>query len=160
VLWAHNLLGLILAQRHKIDGPDGAIAELNWVIEHDANFAAAHINLGNVYRGQGRIDDAIAEFRAAIRIDTHLANAHSNLGDILDQLGNVQEAACEFKLAIAELQRIVVSNPRSAIAHDNLGTALKRKRLARSAKCSMANGSLPTTTRLMYSNTTMMKANM
>src|SRR5262249_48673557 len=118
-----------------------------WAFEHKPGFAIAHLNLGNVhlklgtaYEDKGHCEDAInafrraiREFRSAIHIDPEPGLAHFNLGNVLVKLDDVRggtdktAAGCEYLEAIVKSRQAVVSNPRSAAAHQLLGTALKNK---------------------------------
>jgi tetratricopeptide (TPR) repeat protein len=144
VVWAHSLLGLLHDQKNNTNG---AIEEYGWAFEHKPGFAIAHLNLGNVYlklgttyEDKGQREDAInafrnaiREFRSAIHIDPERGLVHLNLGNVLvkldDVLGGTDKTAagCEYLEAIVKSRQAVVSNPRSAAAHQLLGTALKNK---------------------------------
>jgi serine/threonine protein kinase/Flp pilus assembly protein TadD len=82
--------------------------------------AGAHVNLGNVLKATGRLDQAIAEHKEAIRIKSDYAEAHNNLGVALFDKGQLDEAIAECKEAI----RIKSDY---AWAHCTLGSALARK---------------------------------
>jgi tetratricopeptide (TPR) repeat protein len=144
VLWAHSLLGLLHDQKNNTNG---AVEEYGWAFEHKPSFAIAHLNLGNVYlkrgtahKDNGQREDAINDFRSAIRefrsaihIDPERGLTHLNLGNVLvkldDVLGQTDKTAagCEYLEAIVKSHQAVMSNPRSAAAHQLLGTALKNK---------------------------------
>src|SRR5262249_46619578 len=74
--------------------------------------AAAHNNLGNALRDQGKLDEAVAEYRKVIELDPKLAFAHSNLGNALRDQRKLDEAVTESRKAI-EL------DPKMAPAHYN-----------------------------------------
>ena len=42
--------------------------------------AQTHVNLGNVYMNQEKLDQAIVQYQKAIEIDPNLGLAHNNLG--------------------------------------------------------------------------------
>jgi tetratricopeptide (TPR) repeat protein len=114
-----------------------------------------HINLGNVYYMQDRLDDAIREYQEAIRISPDYANAHSCLGIVyyyrqgrLDDaireyqevirinpdnadahfdLGNVYDKQDRLDDAIREYQEAIRINPDVAVAHSNLGIAYNKQ---------------------------------
>jgi tetratricopeptide (TPR) repeat protein len=143
VVWAHNLVGLLLSQKGKLDGDTGAVNEFKRMIDHhgfwdhDPRLAIAHLNRGLAYIEQGRRDEAINDFRSAIRIRPELGTAHQSLGDVLDQMGAAEEARCEYLEAIARFRQAVVANPSSAAAHQRLGIALNNKEKA--DKCASNN---------------------
>jgi tetratricopeptide (TPR) repeat protein len=150
VVWAHSLLGLLHDQKNNTNS---AVEEYGWAFEHKPGFAIAHLNLGNVhlkrgsaYNDKGQREDAInefrsaiSEFRSAIHIDPERGLAHLNLGNALanldDALGQTDKTAagCEYLEAIVKSHQAVVSNPRSAAAHQLLGTALKNKEWIKTA---------------------------
>jgi tetratricopeptide (TPR) repeat protein len=138
VVWAHNLLGLIQYHKRRLDDNAGALAEFKWAILHAPRFAPAHINLGIMYREQGRLEAAISEFRSAVRIDPESPIAHINLAKALREAGENEEAACEYREAITERHNAVVSAPRSATAHLSLGSVLKNVTKASHAACGYA----------------------
>jgi tetratricopeptide (TPR) repeat protein len=143
VVWAHNLLGLLLYQKGKLDGDTGAVAEFKKMRDYaglwdDARVATAHLNLGLAYNEQGRTDEAVNEFQSAIRIRPELGTAHQLLGDVFDQMGDVEKAGCEYLEAIAKFHQTIqtmVSNRFLAVAHQRLGTALNNWDKAKTANC-------------------------
>jgi eukaryotic-like serine/threonine-protein kinase len=76
---------------------DGAIAVYRTAIRIQPDDAAAHYNLSNALRDQGKPEEAIAAYRAAIRLQPDLAEAHCNLGHILKQQGKLAEALAELR---------------------------------------------------------------
>jgi tetratricopeptide (TPR) repeat protein len=87
------------------------------IIELNPDLAAAHSNLGNMLKDQGRYDEAEKEYRDAIQADPDDAAAHSNLGLLLNDQGRYDEAEKEYRDAIqADLDL--------AAAHYNLGVLL------------------------------------
>jgi Tfp pilus assembly protein PilF len=114
----------------------------------------AHVNLGNVLRQKGRLEQAVGHYEEAIRIDPNLARARVNLGLALKAVGKVNEAAGHWEqalrldpkdadthaalgLALHEMGRLdeAVSHyeealrldPKEASTHNNLGNALRAK---------------------------------
>ena len=67
---------------------DEAVAAFRTAIRLQPDDAAAHYNLGNALRGQGKVDEAVAECRTAIRLRPDDAEAHSNLGVALGPRGS------------------------------------------------------------------------
>jgi tetratricopeptide (TPR) repeat protein len=128
---AHTGFGIALSQTGKIDE---AVAEVERAIEIDPRSEAAHGTLGSLLCVQGRFDAAIAEFHSALQyapaheVATGYAQVKQALGTIHTGLGfallnlqperKVDEAISEFALAID-------SDPTLALAHYDLGVALR-----------------------------------
>jgi tetratricopeptide (TPR) repeat protein len=112
---------------------------------------AAHGNLGNALRRQGKLDEAIAELRKAIELDPKSARAYNGLGTALKDRGKLDQAVVEYRRALeldpegaeyhsnfgvalirqgkvneaaAELRKAIDLDPNYALAHSNLGSAL------------------------------------
>lgn len=61
---ARYLLGVI----HQRQGDlTGAVSELKKTIYIDPGYVLAHLNLGNIYKGEGRFGDAVREYENALR---------------------------------------------------------------------------------------------
>jgi len=56
------------------------IAVLGNALEADPEDAPAHLYLGNLYAGLGRVDEAVEHWESAVRLDPSLSVAHRNLG--------------------------------------------------------------------------------
>lgn len=93
---------------------DAAITLWKDLIALAPNRAAPHINLGIVYRLDGRVDDAIAEYEAAIRLDPSDAAAHHNLG-------LARRAQGAWPLAERAYLRALELRPNQVETHYNLG---------------------------------------
>ncbi|MDZ4065218.1 MAG: tetratricopeptide repeat protein, partial [Coriobacteriia bacterium] len=61
---ARYILGIIHMRQ---DEPERAIAELKRTVYSDPDFVLAHLNLGNLYRASGQIDDACRSYENALR---------------------------------------------------------------------------------------------
>ena len=96
---------------------DEAIVEFRDAIRLIPDLPAAHINLGNALRKQGKLDEATAECRTALRLKPHYVEAHVNLGLALADHGKLDEA-------VAELREAIRLKPDDAEAHNGLGIAL------------------------------------
>jgi tetratricopeptide (TPR) repeat protein len=57
-------------------------------------------NLGEILRGQGKLDDAAANFQKAIILKPDVASAWNNLGDVFDAQGRKQAAMYAYVRAI------------------------------------------------------------
>ena len=70
-------LGSLLWQEGK---RDAAIAHYQQAIDLDAEFAEAHVYLGQAMQFLGRIEEALRCGEAAVRLDPSSATGHLNLG--------------------------------------------------------------------------------
>jgi tetratricopeptide (TPR) repeat protein len=84
------------------------------VLKMDPDFAAAHSNLGVVYKILGKHQKAKDCYEKAIEINPGFADAHSNLGNLLKKLGKNQKAKDCY-------EKTIEINPGFADAHNNLG---------------------------------------
>jgi tetratricopeptide (TPR) repeat protein len=57
-------------------------------------------NLGDILRGQGKLDEAAADFQKALTLEPDLASAWNNLGDVFDVQGRKQAAIGCYARAI------------------------------------------------------------
>jgi predicted O-linked N-acetylglucosamine transferase (SPINDLY family) len=108
-----KLLGAAL----QIQGKDALPAFLK-VAELAPADADAHINLGNVQRGRGLLEDAAMSYRRALQLKPAHADAHNSLGTVLRFQGSYGDALECYRKALA-------LKPNSAHYQFNLGTALK-----------------------------------
>jgi tetratricopeptide (TPR) repeat protein len=110
--------------------------------------ARARLNVGNVARRQGRLDDAIAAYRQALEIDPDYPDALSNLAGIyasqrriddalplveralrsapndislLNNLGSIYFAKKRYADAARQFERVLEIDAQQPIAHYNLG---------------------------------------
>jgi tetratricopeptide (TPR) repeat protein len=110
---ANHLLGILAleAKQHEI-----AIDFIKRAIRSKASAPAFHNNLGEAYRGAGKLTEAVASDNRALKLQRDFAEAHSNLGNALLEQGKPDEAIEHFR-------RAVRLKPRYAEAHNNLGNA-------------------------------------
>ncbi len=80
---------------------------LSQVLAQAPEHAGANDVLGNVLRGEDRLEEALACYQAAISADPHRVSAHSNLGLCLRDVGRFDEALASFECA----RRLDPSNP-------------------------------------------------
>lgn len=78
---------------------------------------AAHLNLGNALKGQGRLDEAAASYREAVAGNPGQAEAHFGLGLALQALGQMEPA-------LASLQQAARLRPTHGPTHEQLGAIL------------------------------------
>jgi tetratricopeptide (TPR) repeat protein len=146
--WAHDNLGIALAERGRIDQ---AIAEFRKALEITPDYAEGHDDLGVALAGCGRIYEAIGQYQRALKIKPDYAEALNNLGNALVGRGQIDEAIALYQKAlkikpdyaealnnlgtvwagrgqideaIADFQKALKNNPDYAQAHNNLGFAL------------------------------------
>ncbi|MBV9622509.1 MAG: tetratricopeptide repeat protein [Acidobacteria bacterium] len=72
-------------------------------IQHDANFADAYLQLGNLYSEQNKYADAIPEYERALELNPELADGHYRLGQAYVHSGQKQLA--QQQLAIYQRLR-------------------------------------------------------
>jgi tetratricopeptide (TPR) repeat protein len=77
----------------------------------------AHINFGNAFLMEGKVQDAIGQYEQALRLDPNDPSVPVNLATALLSAGRFEEAIGHYEQAL----RI---DPDDAQAHYNLGTAL------------------------------------
>ena len=75
--------------READEALESAVAAGREAIRLKPDYAAAHNNLGNALRNQGKLDEAVAEFREAIRLKPDNAVTHNNLGNALRRPGKL-----------------------------------------------------------------------
>ena len=97
-----------------------AIALYEEILEIDAGYAAAYINLGTIYFHMRQFGRAEELYRRATEVDPGYVLAFFDLGNVLDELERPDES-------IAAYRRAVALSPRYADAHYNLALAYERK---------------------------------
>jgi len=102
------------------DSLEIALVRQQMLVEQQPRSAEARISLAKLLLDCGRADQAVAAMEAAIALRPgNLAGCYNNLGVIHDHQKNWQAAAAAYRQAIA-LQ------PTYAIAHKNMGDALRQ----------------------------------
>src|SRR5471032_1954101 len=74
-------------------------------LELEHNFAAAHLELGLIYRDQSRFEDAVDYLQLAIHFAPDVVPAWLELGGALAQLGRVDAAAAAYREALTREPR-------------------------------------------------------
>ena len=77
----------------------------------------AHLNLGNAFQEEGRLNEALAEYRKAARLSPGYFRVHNDLGSLLDDMGKPKEALAEYRLALR-------LKPNLPTLHDGTGIVL------------------------------------
>ncbi len=121
---AHFNLGLLTG----IDAPDEAQGHYERTIAAAPEFVPAHINLGNVLRAQGKLEDAVAAYRAALALQPNDCDALANLGRVLTSLERLDEANDALQTAIGLSYYDVSHRYRCVFIHipKNAGTSIRR----------------------------------
>ncbi len=115
---AYNNLGNALRLTGDFDGAAAAYRE---AIRLDPKYPAAYGRLGHALAETGDLEGALAAYREALRLDPGADDLWITIGALLcDRLGRYDEAIAAFREAI----RI---DANLALAHGNLGLALRRK---------------------------------
>ncbi|HET9528801.1 MAG TPA: tetratricopeptide repeat protein, partial [Blastocatellia bacterium] len=91
----------------RLGNLDEAAESIMSAISQGDTAADAHLDLGLILYGQGRLEAAIKEFRAALDLRRGFdAEAHRNLGRALYESGALDQARAEFETAIAQRERL------------------------------------------------------
>lgn len=83
----------------QMNHPDTAVPLLRRVVEIDASFGLAHLDLGIIATDQGRHDEALKELAIAAQQMPDDVNVHWRLGRLYRELGRKDEARAEFEKA-------------------------------------------------------------
>jgi Tfp pilus assembly protein PilF len=81
--------------------------------------ATAHLNLGNVYLAQGKVQEAEQEYKATLELSPENDKAHNNLGITYATNGKFTEAITEFNRALQ-------LNPYNVDAKKNLAISIRK----------------------------------
>jgi tetratricopeptide (TPR) repeat protein len=77
-----------------------ALADYDWAIEINPEFASAYSNRGNTYDEQGRTEETLADYDRAIELDPEDAIAYNNRGIIYRKQRRYEEALTDYGRAI------------------------------------------------------------
>ena len=94
---AHNNLGCLLAEQHKVDE---AIGHFEASLKFNPRNAQAHGNLARALSLQGRFAEAETHFQAALKIKPGDADAHKSYAAALQQRGKTAEALAHARAAV------------------------------------------------------------
>jgi tetratricopeptide (TPR) repeat protein len=89
-------------------------------LQHDADWPAANVNLGNLYLRQGDAEKAIAAYERALELDAQFAGAYVNLADVYRALDQDDKGEQILRRGLEQL-------PQAADLHHVLGLLLVRK---------------------------------
>jgi predicted CXXCH cytochrome family protein len=97
-----------------------ALKEYRNVLQHESDWPATHINMGNLALRQGDIDSAIAAYQKVLAMDARFVAAYINLADIYRQQGKEAEGEALLRKGLNLL-------PDAADLHHALGLLMVRK---------------------------------
>jgi tetratricopeptide (TPR) repeat protein len=108
----------LAVQSHQAGKTDIAQELYNRVLKIDANYVAAHNNLGNIFIELGEHQKAKDCYEKTIEINPNYINAHYNLGVIFTESKEYQKAKSCY-------EKTIEINPNYINAHYNLGVIFK-----------------------------------
>jgi tetratricopeptide (TPR) repeat protein len=100
-----------------------ALEVLQFALQQDPDDARAHLYLGNLYAGLGRLNEAAAAWEHAVAIDAQLSVAARNLGISAWKLEADLDAATDW------LQRAIAARPDDQTLYRDLGRVLTERGL-------------------------------
>lgn len=118
----HNDLGLALFDSHH---PEDAVREFREALRLAPRLATAHNNLANAWFAQRDLPAAVGEYEAALREGPGDPAVRKNLAAVLRIYGAALGNAGKYADAAARFEEAVDVEPDSALAHQNLGLALR-----------------------------------
>lgn len=92
-----NSYGVFLSSLRRLKDAEDAFNE---ALRLEPKNDLAHVNLGSLFRHQGKLDEAKAEYLKAIALDPDNARTHYNLGLLFMDKDQLPEAENEFAKAI------------------------------------------------------------
>ena len=114
---SHVLGRIYLAERQYPE----ALAAFDRALKSKPDFAAAHMERGNVLFATGKDEDALSEFRQALAANPKLVEAEIYSGMIHQKQGRYAEAERAYRAAVA-------IQPKASVAYNNLAVmAVDRK---------------------------------
>ncbi|HZI62617.1 MAG TPA: tetratricopeptide repeat protein [Pyrinomonadaceae bacterium] len=115
----------------KLDQQDGRVDDAikNYVMVQSLNpsYAAASINLGNIFLEANRLAEARRHFAAALKIDANSPAAHYGLGQVALSERNYAEAVKYFERTLAIVSAATRVHYSLAMAYRGLGELEKAK---------------------------------
>ena len=136
-------------QAYQLGAMELAERVLRHAIEAEPGFAAAHTNLGNILREQGRLEEAIAATEAACALAPRDPMNFANLGGLYEQILRPDKAEAAFREALERapgepglldaLGRVLSKLARPADAMAALKSAIEKAPKLTSAHINMGN---------------------
>lgn len=90
----------VLTHERNKDWKDGITFFKN-TLKYSPNNARLHLNFGNVYYHEGKVEDALREYRKAIELRPVYAEAYSNIAGIYIERGDYKEAKGYLEKALS-----------------------------------------------------------
>ncbi|HWR66603.1 MAG TPA: O-antigen ligase family protein [Bellilinea sp.] len=87
-----GLMAAELAMKGETGAPAKAVEHFEAAVRLDPNAAPHHLNLGALYRSQGRLSEALTEFEEAARLAPNWDLAALQVGLAAEELGNTDQA--------------------------------------------------------------------
>jgi tetratricopeptide (TPR) repeat protein len=115
VAWAYNLKGSLLTESKDYPAAKEALKK---ALALDSRLAVVHVNLGNVLKDEGNVNEALREYREAINLDPTYPMSYYNMGVLLRALKDNEGAIAAYREAIR-------LDPKYASALNNMGLVLK-----------------------------------
>jgi tetratricopeptide (TPR) repeat protein len=84
----------------EVTSPDEARDAYRRALELDPHHAGAHINLGRLFHGEGRLEEALGHYRLALQADPEDPTAAFDLAIALEDSGRAHEAIDAYQQAI------------------------------------------------------------
>ncbi len=98
---ANYYYALSLWKRSKAEGNGSNLAQVASLLEKatqlDPGFAAAHLQLGNLFADQKRYPEAVSSYQKAIAANPRLPDAHYRLAQIYMRTGEKRKASAEMQ---------------------------------------------------------------
>jgi protein O-GlcNAc transferase len=148
---ALHFLGVLAYQRKDYARASALITQ---ALSHNVANPAAHNNLGNVRKAQGKLDEAMRSYLEALALQPDYADALCNLASVFQARGRLDKAASCYRRALsvapdlaaarAGLERLVEAKekpaeaPALAEAHVDRGNALQTQGRLDEARASYA----------------------
>lgn len=107
----HNEVGLVLFSKNQFNKAEGFF---NKALELNPQYGHTQVNLGNLYSGQGKLEEAILRYKTAIKLNRASYFAQIGLGNVFVQKGQLQDAQTQYKMAVS-------LKPDHPLARYNLG---------------------------------------
>jgi tetratricopeptide (TPR) repeat protein len=104
--------------------PERAFEAYRRALELDPEHADAHVNLGCLHHGAGKLADAEAEYRAALRLRPENATAAFDLAVALEDQARLAEARAAYERCLALDPACADAHYNLARLHDRAGDAL------------------------------------
>jgi protein O-mannosyl-transferase len=100
LFWMCGVAALMILSHSQAGTWKDSITLYTHAIRVTAGNGVAHMNLGNVFARQGRLDEAEWHIREALKVRPEDAAAHNNLANVLVRRGRVEEGIRHYREAL------------------------------------------------------------